>query len=127
MTRLLLSLAVLTGFCSLSTNAEIIDHARIMHCDYKYIMMPAASIDIGFWSDNEPQTSLMLTMGMGGSSEKKTVTPVPLANDEMAHATISKEVANGSLELIIYAQPQAQGNSRLINHNFSQEFWGTCR
>lgn len=107
-------------------SAAAADDVRMLHCDYKYLFSPAAEIDAGFWSNGEMQTSVVLTMGMGGSSEKKTATPVALASGEFAHAIISKEVPNGSLELIVYSERQSQGDSRLINHIFNQEFWGTC-
>lgn len=103
-----------------------VQDARLLHCDYTYLFTPAAQVDIGFWSNNEPLSSALLTMGRGGTSEKKTVTPMPLANGEMAHVMISKEVQNGSLEMIVYSERQSQGDSRLINPVFKQEFWGTC-
>lgn len=104
-----------------------IDYAHLMHCDYQYFKMPAAAIDVGFWSDNSPQTSLQLAFGMGAQPQKKTITAVALAGGEAAHIIISKEVPNGSLELIVYSQPGTKGNTRLINHQFTQEFWGNCR
>lgn len=124
MTRLLKCFCVtIGGLLCFSVQAE---SARTVHCDYKYLMTPAAQIDAGFWPNGEIQSSVILTMGMGGSSEKKTATPVALASGEFAHAIISKEVSNGSLELIIYSERQPQGDSRLINPVFKQEFWGTC-
>jgi hypothetical protein len=125
-----LLLVLFVAFLPLQGRASIVvspvDYAHLLHCDFQYMGMPAARVDLGFWSDNSPQASLQLAFGMGSSSEKKTVTPVPLAAGERAHIIVSKEVPNGSLELILYSQPQAKGETRLINHQFTQEFWGRC-
>jgi hypothetical protein len=126
MTRLLLMVMVAVSAVAQGEDTGGGEQARVLHCDYKYMYMPAAQLELGFWSNNEPQTSLALAFGIGGVSQKQTFTPGPLAENEMAHGIISKEAPSGAIELIIYSQPQPQGDSRLINHNFSQEFWGTC-
>lgn len=118
MKRLILLLAFVIG-SSASADTQVI-------CSYSYMGYPTAKITVSISDEGAPSPSALIDMQ--GKTHKESLTGVEKAPDELLHGWISKESPDNAIELIIYQQPKAQGQSVAINHNVpaGQEMWGTC-
>lgn len=98
-----------------------------INCEYSFMGYPTAKITLSIFDDGTLSPSALIDMQ--GRTHKETLSPVERAADELVHAWISKESPQNAIELIIFQQPQAQGQSVIINHNVpaGKEMWGTCK
>jgi hypothetical protein len=98
-----------------------------INCDYAFMGYPTAKIAVSVFDDGSLSPSALIEMQ--GKTHKETLTPAAVAAGELVHAWISKERPENAIELIIYQEPRAQGQSVAINHNVpaGQEMWGACK
>jgi hypothetical protein len=104
-------------------------HADVnLSCTYMFYGTPTASVAVSIDDNGVPGSSAMISMGPGTQPHKESLTPEALGDNEYMHAWLSKESAENSVEMIVYKEKQAQGNSVLINHHvpLAQEMWGDC-
>lgn len=94
-------------------------------CDFVYYGAPFATVGFDQFADGGYGTAATVTQY--GCSHEELIAPVARAAGEKAHLLVSPESQN-ELELIVYEQPQAQGQARLINHHvpIGKEVWGGC-
>ncbi len=100
--------------------------ATMLDCQYNFMGAPTAGVRMSVDANGKPGISAEITMS--GRTHKETVTPAELQDGQFAHVWLSKENPNNAIEMIVYRQPQANGNSVLINHNvpINKEMWGEC-
>lgn len=100
--------------------------AHIIDCNYQFMGTPFSRVQIGVSSDGVPDD--FVTIIVQGQSHIESFTPVALADGELLHGWLSKEAPENTVEMIVYEEMQAQGQSKLVNHNvpFAKEVWGTC-
>jgi hypothetical protein len=117
MTKLILIISILPFSARASTQIS---------CNYTYQSFPFASVALSLASDGTPVSPAHVTEQ--GVTHTESVTPDIVASGEVAHVWLSKEVAANAVEMIVYAQATANGQSELINHNvpMGQDVWGTC-
>ena len=102
--------------------------ATLITCNYNYSAMPAGTVQLKLMADGTPVSPAQFALS-GNSFSPQSVTPItPLAAGEMVHVWLDHEDPTNQVEMIVYTQPQASGQSELINHNvpMGQDVWGTC-
>lgn len=106
---------------------EAIAESRVA-CQYAFYGAPFTKIEVVIYDDGEPAPSVLITPTGATSPQKATATPEVRAENEYIHLWIAKEDPNNMLEMIVYKEKLAGGQSKLINPNapFVKEMWGDC-
>lgn len=95
-------------------------------CDYAFMGAPMYKLE--FSTDSENKLSDFVTVTLYGNAHQETLTAEPLGAGEKIHAWISKENPQNSIELFVYTEAKAEGDTLMINPNipFGKEMWGAC-
>lgn len=98
-----------------------------MTCEYSYYGAPMATIVLFYDEAGALRDLAKITMN-GASTHWESVTAVTAAPGEIFHAWFSKDTQN-EIEMILYAQPQKLGRSKIVNHQMpmAKEIWGDCK
>lgn len=120
------SLSLLTLVAAFSVVPAFAADDVHVKCDYAYMGFPTSTVEVTLFSGSKLSSSVTVTMQ--GSSHKESLTEEVKADGEYLHGWISKENPQNTIELIVYKVPQADGQSKLVNHNvpIAQDMWGTC-
>ncbi|MBX3020606.1 MAG: hypothetical protein KF799_02925 [Bdellovibrionales bacterium] len=97
-------------------------------CQYAYMGMSAARVELLVYADGEPAASALISIGNSRDAHKESVTPEARGEDELVHVWISKEKPDNAVEMIVYQNRKSNGGSVIINHNIpiGKEIWGDC-
>lgn len=112
----------------MSSSASWADEAVTkISCDYAFMTVPFANVEIVMQPDGSLSSSALITPHQG-KPHKESLTEEIKAGNELMHGWISKESTDNSIEMIIYKDKQADGQSKLINPHvpIGQEMWGNC-
>ena len=98
-----------------------------IHCDYSYDQMPTSSVELSLLPDGHFGNSARISMQ--GQIHFESFTEEAAAAGERVHGWLSKESQDNQIEVVVYLQPTAQGQSKMTNHHvpFAQDMWGTCK
>jgi hypothetical protein len=114
------TLLLFSLFASINTSASTVQ------C--KYLLQGYPFADVSFIRNDDGTLGDHADVVVQGKMHKESLSTEPLGTGEYAHGWLSKESADNSVELTMYVEPQAQGQSKLTNHHvpFGQDVWGTC-
>ena len=101
--------------------------AHSIDCQYSYYSAPMCRIQLGLQADGTPENFALITM-QDGRTHTESITLDNKSGNEWVHAWLSKENPDNAIEMIVYNQPQALGQSKIVNAKspFAKEIWGTC-
>lgn len=99
-----------------------------LRCDYQFYGSPMAQVTLRIQDSGIPADSAEVTMGGAGRPQSVPVTVVPNAPNEKIHVWLAKDDPNGDIEMVVYNEPQAKGQSKLVNSHIpmGKELWGNC-
>lgn len=111
----------LTSLFSISASA-----GTIVDCSYTIMGAPFASMQLTY--DDAGNIGPEAKIIFYGKNTIESVTPVAKAAGEIEHFLLSKELSEQPVEVIIYAEAQQQGNSKMINPMapIGKTSWGNC-
>lgn len=95
-------------------------------CSYNMFGAPFASMQLTY--DDNGILGPEVVIDMYGKKTFESATPAPRAAGEIEHFLLSKELSEQPIEVIIFAEAQAKGNSKMINPQapIGKDSWGNC-
>ena len=113
----------LSSTFSVSAQAQF----QTMSCDYQFMGAPVVSIELGLDAANFPDSSAKIIRA--GQAHFETVSYEKPAANELVHVWISRDVPQGSVEMIVFKEVQREGRSKLFNPHvpMGNTMWGDCR
>jgi hypothetical protein len=97
-----------------------------IRCDYVFYQVPFSTVELAALPDGHFVPGARISM-QGASHFESYTEEMPSAN-ERVHGWISKESPDNRIELVIYKDPQPEGQTKIVNHQMpiGQDVWGTC-
>lgn len=110
-------------FASFSAYAE-----TKITCDYGFMGAPFTKIAVVLYDDGTPASSVEITPTGAMSPQKESATPEVLGENELVHLWISKERPQNTIEMVVYRNKTAEGQSKIVNENIpvGKVMWGEC-
>lgn len=98
-----------------------------VECQYKFMGADTFKVRLFYEEGSKIHPTAEVSM-YGSGAHAETVQQVSRSAGELEHVMIAKDTDN-EIEMIIYEQARAQGQSKLINNQMpmGREMWGSCR
>ncbi len=97
-------------------------------CSYSYYGAPMAALEFDQYDAFHLSPRAKISMS-GAPPHEESLTLVAATEPQKIHAWISKESAENKIELIVYKNATASGDSEIINNQmpYLKEVWGQCK